>query len=186
MKKISIHGICFVALFVAIRSVLSSMTIATPWGVPFTLQTFAVALAGCVLGRRYGCASTVVYIILGCVGVPVFAGMSAGIGVLAGPTGGYIIGFVFLTLLTGFSVFFYERKANLLLVLLLNVLGLAACHVPGVIWLKHVASMSWYSALCVGTLPYLVKDLVSMGVAFYAGIKIRKVLRVAGLIEKLG
>lgn len=79
-------------------SVLSILTIPMPTGVPVTLQTFAMALCGYVLGTKRGTASTVLYILLGTVGVPVFAGMTGGPSWLAGYSGGFIWGFIFLTL----------------------------------------------------------------------------------------
>ena len=82
--KLSVRTICMVAMFTAVISVLSIMQIPTPWGVPFTLQTFAMALCGYVLGWKYGTLSTILYILIGAIGVPVFAGMSAGVGILTG------------------------------------------------------------------------------------------------------
>ena len=111
-KNISIRTICLVGMFAAITSVLSIITIPTPWGVPFTLQTFAIALSGYVLGKMYGTFATLIYIILGLIGVPVYAGMSAGAGVLAGPTGGYLWGFIIMTFFCGLSADF-GNDANL-------------------------------------------------------------------------
>ena len=94
--KFNVRTICMIAMLTAVTSVLSIMQIPTPWGVPFTLQTAAVALSGYVLGEKYGTISTILYVLLGTIGVPVFAGMSAGPGVLFGATGGYIFGFIFM------------------------------------------------------------------------------------------
>ena len=99
--KFNVRTICMIAMLTAVTSVLSIMQIPTPWGVPFTLQTAAVALSGYVLGEKYGTISTILYVLLGTIGVPVFAGMSAGPGVLFGATGGYIFGFIFMTFLCG-------------------------------------------------------------------------------------
>ena len=109
-KNISIRTICFVGMFAAITSVLSIITIPTPWGVPFTLQTFAIALSGYVLGKIYGTFATLIYIILGLIGVPVYAGMSAGAGVLAGPTGGYLWGFIIMTFFCGLAADFGNNE----------------------------------------------------------------------------
>ena len=96
--KISTKTIVTVGMFTAVLAVLSILQIPMPTGVPITLQTFAMALCGYVLGWQSGVAATLLYIVLGTVGVPIFAGMSAGPGVLFGYTGGFIFGFIFLTL----------------------------------------------------------------------------------------
>jgi len=80
------------AAFIAVCSILPG--IPGPGGVPFTLQTFAVVLAGLVLGARRGAAAVALYLVVGCAGVPVFADHAAGLAVLTGPTGGYLVGFV--------------------------------------------------------------------------------------------
>ena len=89
-------------MFTAVLAVLSILQIPMPTGVPITLQTFAMALCGYVLGWQSGVAATLLYIVLGTVGVPIFAGMSAGPGVLFGYTGGFIFGFIFLTVMWHF------------------------------------------------------------------------------------
>ena len=94
--KISTKTIVTVGMFTAVLAVLSILQIPMPTGVPITLQTFAMALCGYVLGWQSGVAATLLYIVLGTVGVPIFAGMSAGPGVLFGYTGGFIFGFIFL------------------------------------------------------------------------------------------
>ena len=94
MKK-RILNITFAALFTAITAALSQAAIPTPFGVPLTLQTFAVALCGYVLGIKWGLASIITYILLGVFGVPVFSGFKGGAQVLFGATGGFIFGFLF-------------------------------------------------------------------------------------------
>lgn len=88
-------------MFAAVLAVMSQIAIPMPSGVPMTLQTFAVALAGAVLGWKLGALSALVYLLLGAAGVPVFSGMSGGLGVLLGKTGGFIFGFIFMALLCG-------------------------------------------------------------------------------------
>ncbi len=181
MKKVPIHSICFVALFAAVISVLSILSIPTPWGVPFTLQTFAIALCGFVLGKKYGAAATVVYVLLGLVGVPVYAGMSAGPAVLIGPTGGYIIGFIFMAFFCGLAYDFFMKKK--LLFILFAVVGLACCHALGIVQLKLYYKMTWAGAAMAGTVPYIAKDMISVAIAFLLAIAVRRGLRAADLLE---
>lgn len=182
-KNISIRTICFVGMFAAITSVLSIITIPTPWGVPFTLQTFAIALSGYVLGKIYGTFATLIYIILGLIGVPVYAGMSAGAGVLAGPTGGYLWGFIIMTFFCGLAADFGNNAKGCIAKILISILALAGCHIPGIIQLKIVAGMSWPQAALLGTVPYLLKDILSMVAAYFIAAAVRKALCSADILD---
>ena len=91
--KSKTYDLVYIAVFAVLMAVCSWISV--PTAVPFTLQTFAVFMAVGVLGGRRGTMSVALYIILGAVGVPVFAGMTGGIGILTGTTGGYIVGFLF-------------------------------------------------------------------------------------------
>ena len=90
-KRISVYDLVMVALFAALIAVCAWVTV--PGSVPFTLQTMGVFLAVGLLGGKRGTLAVLIYILLGCVGLPVFAGFSGGIGVILGSTGGYIVGF---------------------------------------------------------------------------------------------
>ena len=182
-KNISIRTICFVGMFAAITSVLSIITIPTPWGVPFTLQTFAIALSGYVLGKIYGTFATLIYIILGLIGVTVYAGMSAGAGVLAGPTGGYLWGFIIMTFFCGLAADFGNNAKGCIAKIFISILALAGCHIPGIIQLKIVAGMSWPQAALLGTVPYLLKDILSMVAAYFIAAAVRKALRSADILD---
>lgn len=89
------------ALFAAIIGVLAQVTVPLPL-VPITGQTLAIGLAATILGARYGTLSVLIYLCMGAIGIPVFAQMSGGLGILVGPTGGYLIGFIPTALIIGF------------------------------------------------------------------------------------
>ena len=99
--KNKLQKMVLVAVFAAIMAVLSQISIPLPTGVPVTLQTFAVALCGYVLGVSMGGLSLAVYLALGAVGLPVFAGFGGGVGVFLGVTGGFLWGFFLMSLLCG-------------------------------------------------------------------------------------
>ena len=182
--KLNVRTICMIALLTAVTSVLSIMQIPTPWGVPFTLQTAAMALSGYLLGEKYGTVSTILYVLLGTLGVPVFAGMSAGPGVLFGATGGYIFGFVFMTLLCGIGRAHMKKgAAGVVWLVVFSALGLAACHILGIIQLKFVAKMTWANAALVGSVPYLLKDIASMIGAYIVAVAIRQALKSTSLFD---
>lgn len=178
--KISTRTIVTVGMFTAVLSVMSIVTIPMPSGVPVTLQTFAVALCGYVLGSKKGFAATVVYILLGTVGVPVFAGMTGGPSWLAGYSGGFIWGFLFLSFLCGFGM---ERRL-MAVKLACGLTGLFFCHLIGVIQFAAVASVSVPAAFVSVSLPYLFKDVISVSGAYLAAVPIRKTLAVCGMNDR--
>lgn len=186
MKTSSIRTICYIALLTAVICVLSIWQIMTPWGVPYTLQTFAIALCGYVLGKKFGTISTGIYILLGTVGVPVFSGMKSGPQVLIGATGGYIFGFLILAFCCGLAMELFEKKKKYIgipLFVLFSILGIAGCHALGVIVLRIVAIHNWIGALMGGTVPYLAKDAIMVALAFALAIGVRAGLRSAKLLS---
>lgn len=176
--KISTKTVVSVGMFTAVLAVLSILKIPMPSGVPITLQTFAMALCGYVLGAKKGTASTIIYILVGAVGVPVYAGMTGGVSCLFGYTGGFLWGFIFLTLLSGISL----KVKNKVLQILLGVAGLAVCHLLGTIWYAVVASTTIWGSFLLVSVPYLVKDVISVVGAYFVAIALRKALHVANLL----
>lgn len=168
--KLSIRKLTAAALFTAVTIVLAQISVMTPWGVPFTLQTFAIALCGYMLGARIGFASVITYIILGAAGVPVFSNFRGGINMIFGLTGGFIFGFVPLVLLSGVA---YSYK-NIFLKISLGLLGLGVCHTLGVLQFSFVTASSLPHSFMLVSFPYLVKDIVSIIAAYYLSLIIKK------------
>ncbi len=152
-----------IALFSAVTAILAQIAVPLPSGVPATLQTFAVALAGCYLGRKYGTASVLVYIMLGAAGLPVFSSLRGGFAVITGTAGGFIIGFLPLAALCGLGASMKSKAAAHSV----SLLGLAACHLCGVLWFSFVASTAFLPAAALVSLPYLIKDAVSVFAALW-------------------
>ena len=172
----SIQKVVMTGMLAAVMAVMSQIQFPLPSGVPVTMQTFAMALAGYILGWRYGLASTVVYILLGAVGVPVFAGFSGGLGFTVSPAGGYIWGFLPMVALCGLG---YEKRSMPALIGL-SVAGLACCHILGVIQLSIETGLNACGAFLAGSEPSLVKDLVSLAAAYAVAKAVRKALTSAG------
>lgn len=154
------------ALGAALITVCSWISI--PTEVPFTLQTMAVFLVCGLLGGRRGTISVLVYILLGAAGVPVFAGFTGGIGRLSGPTGGYIIGFLFSALL----YWLVEKQLcrKLWGKALAMVLGLLICYAFGTIWFyflynRNTGPIGWGVVLSKCVIPFLIPDTVKIVVA---------------------
>lgn len=132
-------------------------------GVPMTMQTFSVALAGYLLGPGGGAKAAGCYLALGACGLPVFAGLTGGIGVLLGPTGGYLLAFPLMAALCGWG-----RNAGRARAVLTACAALAAEYAVGTAWLAASAGMGLIAALSVGTAPFVAKDVLSIALAFTA------------------
>jgi biotin transport system substrate-specific component len=110
--------------------------------------------------------------LIGFIGVPVFSGFTGGPSKLLGPTGGYIIGFIVMSLIAGFFIDKFFDKWYLCLVGM--VLGTAVCYAFGTIWLAYQANMSANAALAAGVIPFIPGDLAKIFVATFIGPQIRK------------
>lgn len=161
-SRISVKDMAFIAMFSALIAVCSMISI--PIGeVPVTLQTFGVCLAAAMLGKKRGPLSVLIYILIGAIGIPVFAGLKGGFGVLAGPTGGYIVGFLPAALIIGFSAEKWERKT--LPMTLSMALGVLLCYTVGTIWFMVVTKMHLGESLLLCVVPFLIPDGVKIAVA---------------------
>jgi len=161
MKDASLRSLVLVAAFTALIIVGAIFSFPTPWNpvVPFTLATLFVILAGLMLGPWLGVAAVGLYLFLGILGLPVFAGTRGGIQILAGPTGGFLIGYVLAAILAGIlstphTLFFY---------ILASFIGSIAIYVPGLPWMHYqltgiVEDWSWMSTWTKYTLPFLLGD----------------------------
>lgn len=167
------------AVFAALLAVLSQVSIPLPTGVPLTLQTFAVALCGFVLGPSLGAAATGVYLALGAVGVPVFSGFTGGVGSFAGMTGGFLWGFLPMAALCGLGA----RRGGRLSALALGGLGLGLCHLCGAAQFAAVTGRSLWEAFLLASAPYLVKDALSAALAWVAGRAVLRGLEKARLLQ---
>jgi len=145
----------------------AQVRIPIPWSpVPVTGQVFAVLLAGVILGRWWGGISLALYAGLGAVGIPWFSGWSGGLGYLAGPTGGYIIGFILAAMFLGHFTDNYIRSRSFLSMLgLMLFANFALIHIPGLIqlhfWLNLVQaeSVPISQLLMMGTIPFIAGDI---------------------------
>lgn len=162
-----------IALMTAVISVCSLISIPTPWGIPFTLQTFAVALCGFVLGMKFAPLAVVLYLALGAVGIPVFSGFSSGFAQLAGYTGGFLWGFILLATACGAG----KRFQNKLFLIMFALCGLLACHLLGSLQFGLITGRSFVQSFLIASLPYLLKDAISMVLAYAIAVPINFALR---------
>ncbi|MEG2699649.1 MAG: biotin transporter BioY [Hungatella sp.] len=165
-----------IGLMTAITCVLAPFSIPLPFSpVPISFTNLAIFLTVFVLGMKNGLISYLIYFLLGCVGLPIFSGFSGGMGKVAGPTGGYLIGFFFLTLIAGYFIDqWHGRKWMPVLGMLL---GSAVCYLFGTLWLSRQLGMTFLAGLGVGVLPYLPGDIAKIFLAAIVGPVLRRATR---------
>lgn len=160
-KKFKTLDIVYIGLFAALIAVCSWIAVALT--VSITLQTLAVCLTAGLLGWKRGTLTVVIYILLGMVGLPVFTGFKSGIAAVTGPTGGYIVGFVFTALIVGAAV--EKIGKRLWQNILFMAIGILVCYLFGTIWFMLAYNVTFFSALSTCVLPFLLPDAVKIIIA---------------------
>lgn len=172
MKKNALSQITKSAIFVALLAIGGIVSIPIPMiRTPFSLQVFFVLLASLVLGPLYGSISVFAYILLGVIGIPIFAGMRSGPAVLFGPTGGFLIGF-FVSVSV---IAFLSKKLHLLISLLL---GLLVIYLFGSLQYAFVANVSFGKSLLVAVLPFILTDCFKALLAYEIYSKLKKLKQI--------
>ena len=176
--KLSVRDLCYIAVGAALLAVCSWLSV--PFTVPFTLQSFAVCLVAALLGLRRGTLAVLVYILLGAVGLPVFAGFKAGLGVLLGVTGGFLFGFLPVALAVGFAA---DRRPGRALPMALGMLGgMLLCYACGTVWFVLVYTRSsgaigMLAALNLCVFPFLLPDTLKCALALFLALRLRPYIR---------
>lgn len=174
-RRNEVTDFVYAALFAALIAVLGLISIPLPISpVPVTGQSLAIMLAGSILTVRQAAFSVITFLLIGAVGVPVFAGMTGGIGILVGPRGGYLLGFlvgaVVISLLKG-------QNNNKWRLAFANIAGgIIVVYAFGVVWLNLVTGMGLEKAFMVGALPYIPGDLFKVLVATFIAIAVNRQL----------
>lgn len=177
-KGFTTQDITYIGLFTVLIAICSWISI--PTTVPFTLQTLGVFLTIGLLGGKRGTISIIIYIVLGAVGLPLFAGFSGGVGIIMGNTGGYILGFLF----TGLIMWAIEKLfGNSYLTLAVSmVIGLIVCYAVGTLWFitvytQNTGSIGVISVLGLCVFPFIMPDLIKIIVALYLTKRLKKVIK---------
>ena len=156
LKKAHIYAIP--AIGAALIAVLAQISI--PIGaVPFTLQNFAIGLIATVFRPREATLSVALYLLLGAIGLPVFAGGGAGFHILIGPSAGYLW---FDLLYAAITSYLIHSKSSMIRIFLANLLGDSLVFVGGILGLHFLASMPFDKALAVGVIPFIIPDLAKI------------------------
>lgn len=174
------YKITKISLVAALLCVISPFAIVFPFSpVPVSLATLMLYLSVYIVGKRDAVISCGIYLLIGLVGIPVFSGFTGGIGKVLGPTGGYMIGYLFLVFISGW---FVERWNNYLMQGIGMTLGTAVCYLFGSLWLAYQAGMNFKAAIGVGAIPFIPGDVVKIVIGVIAGNAVRKRLLKAGVM----
>lgn len=182
----SINKLILCALFTALTAVGAYLSIPLPFTpVPVTLATLAAMLSGTMLGSKYGSISQIVYIFIGAIGVPVFHNFTAGLSIIAGPTGGYLIGYIAIAFCAGL----YRHNSStdgdhtrpkcnstLKLVILL-VAGNIICYAAGTLWFVISTGSSVAAALVSCIVPFIPGDILKILVATFLTKRLKSVIQ---------
>lgn len=176
-EKLKVKDTAYIGLSIALIAICSWITI--PLYVPITLQTMSVCLISALFGAKRSTLSILLYILLGAAGVPVFHNFTSGIGVVLGPTGGYMAGFIFTAIIVGIA----SKKSNKLWVLILSMTaGILVCYAFGTVWFAIVYAKSNEPAPLLSILgwcvfPFLIPDAVKIIIASLLAKRLKKYIK---------
>lgn len=177
--KMQTRTITLTAVFTAIMILFSQIAVPIPFlPVPFTLSLAAVFLASALLEMKYAVLVQIIYIALGLAGLPVFSKFGSGLTALLGPTGGYIMAYPFMALLTG-CILRLRQKPSFLLTFSAMLCGLAFCYLAGTLWLAFQLQKTFLQALMMGVIPFVIPDLIKAGLCALLAVRVRNRLRLS-------
>lgn len=179
-KKLTTYQMAVTALMAAVLCVLSPLSI--PIGVvPIALANLVICFCAWLLGPKFGTLSVAIYLLIGLIGVPVFAGYTAGLSILAGPTGGYLVGYLPMAFIGG--LFIEKSHGNPVISGLGLILGDAVCYVLGTAWFVFQMKTTLSYALSVCVYPFIAFDLAKIVISCIIGALLRKRLEQAGVLK---
>lgn len=168
----STSDLVMAGMFTAIICVVSQIVLPTQ-PIPYTLGLFAIFLTGALLTPRNSLLAVLVYLLLGAVGIPVFNGFKGGLQILTGPTGGYLMAYPLMALVT--SIFYKSGKKYKVFALTVGMLvSLVLCYLLGTLWFTIITPNSFYAALTMCVFPFVLFDLVKIALAISISFVIRK------------
>ncbi len=178
-KRFTIYKLTTCALMAALMCVLGPMSIQIG-PIPVSFTNLVIYLAVYLLGMKGSTISCLVYLILGAVGLPVFSGYAGGLAKLAGPTGGYLIGFIFMALISGFVM--EKSRANAVITVLGMIAATLVDYIFGTIWFVLQMDCTLWYALTVCVFPFILVDLAKILVATALGKAVRLALIKSNLL----
>ena len=171
-KTFSVQKMAIIALMTAVLCILAPISIPvfiSPG--PISLGVLAIYLTAYVLSPLDATISVIIFILLGTFGLPVFSGYSGGLSKLVGPTGGYIIGFLFTVYI---SSLFIHMKKGIIFDVIGMITGLALCYILGTIWFSYQQGKGFIASLLLCVVPFLIGDAIKIIVAVILGTQLNK------------
>lgn len=183
MKNTKVYNMTVIAMMSAIMCIVApSLNISIPMSpVPITLAFFIIYITAYVLRPVFATACIGLYLLLGLVGLPVFSGFSGGLQKLAGPTGGYLIGYLFMVWICAYFIWRWSDRVYMHIIGM--VLGSFAAYAFGTVWFCISRKVGILAALAMCVYPYLFGDAVKIAMAAISGPLIRRKLIKSGFIE---
>lgn len=180
MKKLSTYEMALIGVLTAVICILGPLAINIPISpVPISLANLAIYFAIYILGCKLGTISVLIYLLIGLIGIPVFSNFSGGFAKIAGPTGGYLVGYIFLAILAGWMIDHFKAITVHFLAL---ILGTVILYAFGTAWLAHQAGLTFVQAMFAGVIPFIPGDLIKIIITLILGPIIKKRLKGSGLI----
>lgn len=174
-NKSSIQTFCFVGLFTAVLSITAQIAIPLPFGVPLTLQTFAVSIIGIILGAKNGALTTFIYMLLGAIGLPVFANFRGGFQTLFGQTGGFILSFPIMAYIIGIGT---ELRSKWKYAYILGlILGTTSNLICGTLMFCYLTHTPFFTGAATCILPFIPSTILSTLLSSVLGSNIRRRLQ---------
>ncbi|MFQ7281996.1 MAG: biotin transporter BioY [Christensenellales bacterium] len=168
--------LAFTALLAALTAVLAQIAIPLPFTpVPLTLGTLGGYLAAGLLTWQAAAMSQLVYVLIGAVGIPVFAGFTGGFGILMGPTGGYLIGYIVLALAAGFII--SKASGKFYWFVIAMIAGTFFCYLFGTIWFMAITKNGMAASISACVIPFLPGDAIKIVLASLLSCKLRPILK---------
>lgn len=175
---VSTQKMVLIALMTAITCIMAPFSLPIPFSpVPISLTNLVICISIFVLDYKAATLSYIIYLLLGLAGLPIFSGFTGGFGKLAGPTGGYLIGFIFLALIAGLFVDKAQGRYRYVLYVVGMVLGSIVTYAFGTIWLAKQMNLTFVQGLAAGVIPYLPGDILKIVIAMVIGPVLKRRLR---------
>ena len=168
---LSTKDLCMISLWTAVIAVMAQIAIPMPMGVPMTMQTFAITLAAIVLGAKRGAIATSIYVLLGAVGIPVFANFTGGVHIIVGATGGFIISFPIMAYIIGKGVEYRGGIKGVFIVAI--IMGMIINYIIGVFVFCLITGSSIMAGITACVIPFIPTSVIKGVVGGIIGVKIR-------------
>ena len=169
MNQLTVKQISRIGLFTALTIILSQISIPMPYGVPMTLQTFIIPLVAFLLGKKEGALVAIIYIMLGLIGLPVFAGLSGGASIFFGPTGGFIFSFPLMAYCSGVA----KEKNQKVHQISWLAIGAILNYLVGMFYFSFVTSSSLIVAFTACVLPFIPTAIIKIFLVYVVGQKLK-------------